>query len=75
MNSSISTGQLWKPYPRNDLSAPKQVLFIHSRLVAETGGSHGVRDLGLLESAVARPRATFDGKELYPELFPPVRLF
>ena len=48
---------------------PEQVLFIHSRLVTETGGSHGVRDLGLLESAVARPRATFDGKELYPDLF------
>jgi len=48
---------------------PEQVLFIHSRLVAETSGSHGVRDLGLLESAVARPRATFDGKELYPDLF------
>ena len=48
---------------------PEQVLFIHSRLVAETGGSHGVRDLGLLESAVARPKATFDGKELYPDLF------
>ena len=28
-----------------------------------------MRDLGLLESAVARPRATFDGKELYPDLF------
>jgi death-on-curing protein len=28
-----------------------------------------VRDLGLLESAVARPKATFDGKELYPDLF------
>jgi death-on-curing protein len=48
---------------------PEQVLFIHSRLVAETGGSHGVRDLGLLESAVARPQATFDGKDLYPDLF------
>lgn len=48
---------------------PEQVLFIHSRLIAETGGSHGVRDLGLLESAVARPRATFDDKELYPDLF------
>jgi death-on-curing protein len=48
---------------------PEQVLFIHSRLVAETGGSHGLRDLGLLESAVARPKATFDGKELYPDLF------
>jgi len=47
----------------------EQVLFIHSRLVTETGGSHGVRDLGLLESAVARPQTTFDGKELYPDLF------
>jgi death on curing protein len=46
-----------------------QVLFIHSRLVDETGGSHGVRDVGLLESALARPRATFDKKELYPDLF------
>ena len=49
--------------------SPEQVLFIHSRLVAETGGGHGVRDLGLLESAVARPRATFDDQELYPDLY------
>jgi death-on-curing protein len=48
---------------------PKQVLFIHSRLVTETGGSHGLRDLALLESAVARPRSTFDSKDLYPDLF------
>ena len=48
---------------------PEQVLFIHSRVIAETGGIHGVRDLGLLESAVARPQATFDGKELYADVF------
>ncbi|MCP4422486.1 MAG: hypothetical protein GY805_38240 [Chloroflexi bacterium] len=48
---------------------PQQVLFIHSRLIATTGGEHGIRDLGLLESAVARPRATFDGADLYPDLF------
>ena len=47
----------------------EQVLFIHARLIDETGGSHGVRDLGLLESAVARPQATFDDKELHPDLF------
>jgi len=47
----------------------EQVLFIHSRLVAEFGGSHGIRDLGLLESAVARPQATFEGKDLYPNIF------
>lgn len=48
---------------------PEQVLFIHSRLVTETGGSHGVRDLGLLESAVAPPRASFDDRDLYPDLY------
>jgi len=47
----------------------EQVLFVHSRLVSETGGEHGIRDLGMLQSAVARPMATFDGKELYPDLF------
>lgn len=49
--------------------APEQVLFIHARLIAETGGSHGIRDLGLLLSALARPQATFDGQDLYPDLF------
>lgn len=44
-----------------------QVLFIHARLIAETGGTPGLRDLPGLESAVARPRATFDGKQLYPD--------
>jgi len=48
---------------------PEQVLFIHARLIAETGGSHGIRDLGLLLSALARPQATFDGQDLYPDLF------
>jgi death on curing protein len=47
----------------------EQVLFVHYRLIVETGGEHGVRDLGLLESAVARPRATFDQEELYPDIF------
>ena len=47
----------------------EQVLFIHARLIAETGGMHGVRDVGLLRSAVERPRATFGGKDLYRDLF------
>ena len=47
----------------------EQVLFIHARLISETGGVHGVRELGLLLSAVARPQATFDGQDLYPDLF------
>lgn len=33
------------------------------------GGEHGVRDLGLLESAVAQPQATFAGEYLHKNLF------
>jgi len=44
---------------------PEQVLFIHARLITETGGEHSIRDLGMLESAVSRPQAVFDGNELY----------
>jgi len=47
----------------------EQVLFLHARLIEETGGSHGIRDVGLLQSAVARPRATFEGEDLYPDVF------
>lgn len=47
----------------------EQVLFIHMRLLTETGGSSGLRDLALLASAVARPQATFGGEDLYPDLF------
>jgi death-on-curing protein len=47
----------------------EQVLFIHARLIAETGGEHGIINLGLLQSAVARPQATFGGQDLYPSLF------
>lgn len=48
---------------------PEQVLFIHYRLIEETGGRHGIRDLALLQSALARPMATFDNNDLYPDLF------
>lgn len=48
---------------------PQQILFIHFRLIETTGGSHGVRDVGALQAAVARPQATFDGEDLYPDPF------
>jgi death-on-curing protein len=47
----------------------QQILFLHARLVAETGGSHGLRDLNSLLSAAERPRASFDDQDLYPGLF------
>ena len=52
-----------------DLLTPQQLLFIHYRLIATTGGSHGVRDVGALQAAAARPAATFDGDDLYPGIF------
>lgn len=47
---------------------PQNVIQIHFELVEATGGLQGLRDLGLLESAVLRPQATFDGQDLYPNL-------
>ena len=47
----------------------KDVLLLHNLAIDATGGSHGLRDLGLLESAVLRPEASFDGEELYPDIF------
>ena len=47
----------------------EQVLFIHARLISEIGGAHGLRDLGMLLSVVARPQSTFDGQDLYPDPF------
>jgi death on curing protein len=45
-----------------------QVLRIHTRSIEQFGGDPAIRDLGMLESAVAQPRAGFGGKDLYPEL-------
>ena len=45
-----------------------EVLTLHDRLIVQTGGSIGVRDIGRLESSLAQPRMTFDGAELYPTL-------
>lgn len=47
----------------------EQILFLHARLVAETGGSHGVRDINMLLSALGRPQASFDDRDLYPDLY------
>ena len=43
-----------------------EVLELHRRAVAQTGGDPAVRDLGALEAAVAQPRQTFGGVDLYP---------
>jgi death-on-curing protein len=44
----------------------KEVLELHGLVLKQSGGMEGVRDLGGLESALAQPRMTFGGEELYP---------
>src|SRR5262245_61394807 len=43
----------------------EEVLALHSRIIASSGGGPGLRDRGALESAVAQPQMTFGGADLY----------
>lgn len=43
-------------------------LEIHADMIESYGGSAGVRDIPLLESALAQPRATFGGEYLLPDI-------
>lgn len=45
------------------------VLLLHADQVARYGGEEGVRDVGLLESALAQPKAAFGGQFLHADLF------
>lgn len=45
-----------------------EILEIHRRIIEQSGGALGIREIGLLESAIAQPQMTFDGIELYPNL-------
>lgn len=45
-----------------------RLLRTHRRVIAQSGGSAGVRDLGLVKSALAQPQMTFGGEDLYPTL-------
>ena len=44
------------------------ILELHRQIIAQSGGSLGIRDVGTLESALAQPKMTFDKKELYPTI-------
>ncbi len=46
----------------------RQILMLHSALIQQAGGSDGVRDEGLLDSAIHAPFQTFADQELYPSL-------
>lgn len=46
----------------------QQILILHSQLISETGGSDGLRDVGLLESAINSPFQQFGNEDLYPTI-------
>ena len=46
----------------------QQIIVLHEILVKYSGGSEGIRDIGLLESAIEAPFITFDGVSNYPTL-------
>ena len=46
----------------------EQVFSLHSQLIGETGGTDGLRDEGMLESALNAPFQIFDDTEVYPSI-------
>ena len=48
--------------------ALSEVVELHRRLLEQTGGTAGIRDLGALESALAQPKMTLAGGDPYPTL-------
>lgn len=49
--------------------ALEQVLRLQTSLIETYGGAPGIRDLGLLQSALAMPQASFGGQILHPTVF------
>jgi len=45
------------------------IIQLHELSINKYGGSKGIRDIGLMESAIARPYQTFGGLDLYPSVF------
>jgi death-on-curing protein len=45
------------------------ILESHQNQIETYGGSHGIRDIGLLESAIAQTEASFDGQYLHADIF------
>ncbi len=45
-----------------------EILELHRRVIEQSGGGEGVRNLGSIESAVAQPQLTFGGEDLYPTI-------
>ena len=46
----------------------EQIILLHSMAINKTGGLDGIRDEGLLESAINSPFQSFGGVELFPQI-------
>ena len=46
----------------------RQILLLHRQLIEQTDGSGGIRDDGLLDSALSAPFQSFDNTDVYPSL-------
>jgi death-on-curing protein len=46
----------------------QQVISLYKRMIDATGGTHGLRDGGLLASSLSNAFTTFDGRDLYPTI-------
>ncbi len=45
-----------------------EMIDLHRQIIEQSKGAIGIRDLGALESAIAQPRMTFGGEDLYPTI-------
>ena len=46
----------------------EQIIILHERVIEQSGGSTGIRDPGILESALAQPAMSYGGQDLYPTI-------
>jgi len=47
----------------------EEIVTFHSKMIKKYKGLRGLREMGLLVSVVNNPKMTFDGKQLYPDVF------
>lgn len=52
----------------NWLPSVEHIMRLHEKITAASGGSAGVREIGLIESAIARGQASFAGIDMYPDI-------
>lgn len=45
-----------------------EMIDLHRQIIAQSGGTLGILDLNILQSTIAKPRMSFGGQDLYPDL-------